>query len=59
VAVRLAQTGTQKLILAHLSRENNHPRLALETTQEALRLADMGAEVQIAPACEPGEPVLL
>ena len=59
VAVRLAQTGTRQLILAHLSRENNHPRLALETTLEALRLADSGAEVHIAPASEPGEPVLL
>ena len=59
VAVRLAQTGTRQLILAHLSRENNHPRLALETTLEALRLAGSGAEVHIAPASEPGEPVLL
>lgn len=58
-AVRLAETGTRRLILAHLSRENNHPRLALETTLEALRLADIQAEVQVAPAAEPGEPVLL
>lgn len=59
VAVRLAQTGTRKLILAHLSRENNHPRLALATTLDALQQAEIAAEVLVAPAMEPGEPVLL
>lgn len=61
VAVRLARTGTRNLILAHLSRENNHPRLALETTLDALRQAgaDADAVVQVAPAAEPGDPVLL
>lgn len=59
VVVRLAETGTRKLILAHLSRENNHPRLALATTLDALRLAGIQADVQVAPAMEPGEPVLL
>lgn len=59
VAVRLVRTGTRRLILAHLSRENNHPRLAQETTLDALRRAEVTAEVRIAPAMEPGEPVLL
>lgn len=59
VAVRLAQTGTRRLILAHLSRENNHPRLALETTLEALRDAGAELDVQVAPAAEPSDPVLL
>lgn len=59
VAVRLMETGTRKLILAHLSRENNHPRLALATTLDALQQAGIRAEVQVAPAMEPGEPVLL
>lgn len=58
-AVRLAETGTRKLILAHLSRENNHPRLALETTRDALAQAGVTAEVRVAPAMEPGDPVLL
>ena len=32
----LAESGTQKIYLAHLSRENNHPALALECAREAL-----------------------
>jgi phosphoribosyl 1,2-cyclic phosphodiesterase len=59
VVVRLVRTGTNRLILAHLSKENNHPRLALETTLEALRCAGLTAEVTVAAAAEPGDPVLL
>lgn len=36
LAVRLAERGTKYFILAHLSRENNTPELALDTVSEAL-----------------------
>lgn len=32
----LLESGTTRLILAHLSRENNHPALARQTTQDVL-----------------------
>lgn len=35
-ARELAETGTRQIILAHLSRENNTPRKALEETEKAL-----------------------
>lgn len=41
-AKELVQTGTTRLILSHLSKENNHPDLAYETTRSALE--DIGAE---------------
>ena len=59
VAVRLCQTGTQNLLLAHLSAENNEPRLALDTVRAALREAGLEAYVSLAPRDMPGEPVLL
>lgn len=36
LAVRLVQSGTKQIVLAHLSRENNTPRLAQETVGAAL-----------------------
>lgn len=36
VAVRLAQSGTKKIFLGHLSQENNYPELAYITTQNCL-----------------------
>jgi len=36
-ATKLAQTGTRYLLLAHLSRENNTPGLALKTVGNALK----------------------
>ena len=45
--MRLCQTGTQNLLLAHLSAENNEPRLALDTVRAALREA--GLTVTVAP----------
>ena len=59
VAVRLCQTGTKHLLLAHLSAENNEPRLALDTVRAALREAGVEADVSLAPREMPGEPVLL
>jgi phosphoribosyl 1,2-cyclic phosphodiesterase len=35
--VRLAQEGLEKVVLAHLSEENNFPQLAMETTSNKLR----------------------
>ena len=53
LAVRLAEEGTRQFILAHLSRENNTPALALKAVTEALRLgsqeADSGISVNVAP----------
>lgn len=35
-ATQLAQSGTTRFVLSHLSRENNHPMIARETTFSAL-----------------------
>ncbi len=43
----LAENGTERIILGHLSRENNRPEKALETVGEALK--DTGAELVCAP----------
>lgn len=59
VAVRLAESGTRTILLAHLSAENNEPRLALDTVQAALREAGADVQVSVAPRSVPGEPVLL
>lgn len=58
-AVRLAQSGMEVLVLAHLSRENNTPGLAEIAVKE--RLSAAGAVVgrdlrlDVAPAFEPGK----
>lgn len=39
-AAALAQTGTKRLVLAHLSDKNNNPLVALRCTQRALRGTD-------------------
>lgn len=42
----LAQSGTKKIYLAHLSRENNHPEIALECAKNAL--SDyQGVEIEV------------
>lgn len=41
-AVRLMESGTVRFHLGHMSKENNYPPLALETTRAAMRMA--GAE---------------
>ncbi len=38
-AVKLMQSGTTRFILGHLSKENNIPALAYETTRSAMRIA--------------------
>ncbi len=42
LAVRLADSGTGGFVLAHLSRENNTPELALGTVEESLAAAGYG-----------------
>ena len=59
VAVRLGQSGTKTLLLAHLSAENNEPRLALDTVKGVLAEAGVEMDVCLAPRSELGEPVLL
>lgn len=48
--VKLARAGVRQFMLAHLSRENNYPELALDTTNKALGEAgfdDIGVEVAL------------
>ena len=52
-AVEMAASGTREIVLAHLSRENNTPSLALETVARALRAADQeSCRVSVAPRCQ-------
>lgn len=47
--VKLARAGVKQFILAHLSRENNYPELALDTTRRALEEAGLdGIGVEVA-----------
>ena len=54
----LVDTGTTRLVLGHLSRENNHPELARETVRSELTLAGMAEggdyQLSVAPRSEPG-----
>lgn len=54
LAAGLAPRGLRTLILGHLSKENNLPRLALETVQRHLKASDAGQSVQVlvAPPAE-------
>lgn len=49
-----ALAGTQAIVLAHLSAENNTPRLALDTVGRALAEAGFAGQLSAAPRCEPG-----
>lgn len=40
-AVKLAESGTTRFVLGHLSKENNLPSLAYETTRAAMRMAGL------------------
>ncbi len=53
-AVTLARSGAKKIVLAHLSRENNDASLALETVSSALRGAGLFCTACVAPKDEPG-----
>jgi phosphoribosyl 1,2-cyclic phosphodiesterase len=53
LAVHLAQTGTGRIILGHLSRENNTPVAALSKVRQALDAEGLErTELYIAPASE-------
>ena len=58
LAVRIAEAGTRKIILAHLSRENNTPRIAYDTVscafKEAGAVVGGDVELSVAPASEMG-----
>ena len=47
LARELAETGTQRIVLGHLSRENNTPELALSASRQAL--GGLSVEVYCAP----------
>ncbi len=47
LAKTLAENGTRRIILGHLSRENNRPQTAFDTVEAAIR--DCGAELYVAP----------
>ena len=53
LACRLIEQGTTRLVLAHLSRENNNPSLAYQTVDDALRacgaVARVDYELDVAP----------
>lgn len=59
VAARLCASGTEHVILAHLSAENNLPELALAAARQALEEAGLEAELYLAPRDGLGTPVLL
>ena len=52
-AVEMAHSGTSQIVLAHLSKENNTPQLALETTQQYLAQEHLDdVIVTVAPRCD-------
>ncbi len=63
LASRLAASGTKRIVLAHLSKENNTPRLAFDTVGSALKRegAVVGGDVELdtAPADEMGKLYIL
>jgi len=48
-AVTLAEAGAQEIILAHLSRENNTPAMALQAVETALSAAGLSPFLSAAP----------
>jgi phosphoribosyl 1,2-cyclic phosphodiesterase len=59
LACRLIDSGTKRIVLAHLSKENNTPRLAYDTVGGALKRqgAAIGSDIELdtAPADEMGK----
>jgi phosphoribosyl 1,2-cyclic phosphodiesterase len=59
LAARLTESGTKRIVLAHLSKENNTPVLARETVCNSLTcigaVAGRDMELAVAPADEPGD----
>lgn len=56
LATELAANGTRAIMLAHLSKENNDPSLALDLTESAV--SGMGVSVAVAHPDEPRELIL-
>ena len=55
-AAQMARCGTQQIVLAHLSRENNTPARALETVQRHMAAEDLGhVRITVAPRGELSE----
>jgi phosphoribosyl 1,2-cyclic phosphodiesterase len=52
-AASLADTGTKRIVLAHLSEQNNTPEKAYSQVKRAL--ADADVELTVAPRSEAGE----
>lgn len=48
-AVTLAGSGTEEIVLAHLSRENNTPAMALRAVETALSAAGLAPTLSVAP----------
>ena len=55
-AVALAGSGTAEIVLAHLSRENNTPAMALTAVETALSAAGLAPRVSVAPREGSGPP---
>ena len=55
LAAQAVAAGARRVILAHLSRTNNTPDLALAAVKRALGSAISGVEVTVAPRSSPGE----
>lgn len=51
-AAEMAQRGTGEIVLAHLSRENNTPVMALDTVQRALNARGLAVRLSVAPRSE-------
>lgn len=49
LAVTLAEAGASELVLAHLSRDNNTPAMALNAVTAALEAAGLALPVSVAP----------
>ena len=48
-AVALADSGASEIVLAHLSRENNTPAMALRAVETALSAAELAPRLSVAP----------
>lgn len=58
-AAASARAGTRTIVLAHLSKENNRPRLALDAVSRALAETGWAGRLSAAPPDEPGEVCVL
>lgn len=55
LCTQLCRSGTRRIILAHLSKENNTPACAYSAVNSALAEAGLTAELTVAPGDWPGE----